>query len=70
MDDETKTEDKTEDTPPISPTPPTPPHDNSLSDAVARLEGVVAGLALRVEQIVSHPQDERPISKPWTHKRF
>lgn len=47
-----------------------PNTDTDLREAVARLEGVVSGLAVRVEQIVSHPQDERPVSTPWTHKRF
>lgn len=53
------------------PTRPTsePTQDDSLRETVARLEGVVSGLAARVEQIVTQkPQDEAPISKPWTHK--
>jgi len=63
-----------DDTPPAEKTPETPPaptHDDSLRETVARLEGVVTGLAARVEQIVTQKSpDEAPISKPWTHRNF
>jgi hypothetical protein len=75
---ETPVAEKTPDTPapekPVEkPAEPTsePTHDDSLRQTVARLEGVVEGLSQRVEQIVTRtPQDERPVSMPWTHKRF
>jgi hypothetical protein len=75
-DNDTPVADKTPETPkptePVQePEKPTsePTHDDSLRETVARLEGVVSGLAARVEQIVTaKPQDEGPVSKPWTHK--
>jgi hypothetical protein len=77
-DDDTPVADNTPPTPPpteptVEPDKPTSPpaHDDSLKESVARLEGIVSGLAARVEQIVTNPtRDEAPVSKPWTHRTF
>lgn len=69
MEDDDKGNDKPEEK--ETETPPTPSTDDTLKETVARLEGVVEGLAARVEQIVTNPtRDEAPVSKPWTHRNF
>lgn len=61
---------------PNTPEPPTEPHadpapparDESLREAVDKLQATVDGLTQRVEALTPLPGDDTPTTRPWTHR--
>lgn len=60
-----------ENDPPTAPDPTPPSNDNDgLREEMTELKGIVTGLVEAVAALAPLPQDQQPVSVPWTHKTF